>query len=54
MPGWMRRQHGSAAKICKLYWITTNQAVMVALYPMVNRYVGNLTPVIGPPALTKV
>jgi hypothetical protein len=30
--------------MCNLYSITTNQAAMIALFRVVNRYVGNLSP----------
>jgi hypothetical protein len=30
--------------MCNLYSITTNQAAIVALFRVVNRYVGNLAP----------
>ena len=33
--------------MCNLYSITTNQAVIIALFRVVNRYVGNLTPMPG-------
>jgi hypothetical protein len=33
--------------MCNLYSITTNQAVIIALFRVVNRYVGNLPPVPG-------
>jgi putative SOS response-associated peptidase YedK len=33
--------------MCNLYSITTNQAAISALFRVVNRYVGNLTPVPG-------
>ena len=28
--------------MCNLYWITTNQAAIIALFRVINRYVGNL------------
>jgi hypothetical protein len=28
--------------VCNLYSITTNQAAMIALFRVINRYVGNL------------
>jgi putative SOS response-associated peptidase YedK len=33
--------------MCNLYSITTNQAAIVALFRVVNRYVGNLPPMPG-------
>jgi putative SOS response-associated peptidase YedK len=33
--------------MCNLYSITTNQAAIIALFRVVNRYVGNLPPVAG-------
>jgi hypothetical protein len=30
--------------MCNLYSITTNQAAIIALFRIVNRYVGNLPP----------
>jgi hypothetical protein len=33
--------------MCNLYSITTNQAAIVALFRVVNRYVGNLPPTPG-------
>ena len=30
--------------MCNLYSITTNQAAIIALFRVVNRYVGNLAP----------
>jgi hypothetical protein len=30
------------ATICNLYSITTNQAAIIALFRVINRYVGNL------------
>jgi hypothetical protein len=30
--------------MCNLYSITTNQAAIIALFRVVNRYVGNLQP----------
>ena len=33
--------------MCNLYSITTNQAAIVALFRVVNRYVGNLAPMPG-------
>jgi hypothetical protein len=33
-----------ALTMCNLYSITTNQAAIIALFRVVNRYVGNLPP----------
>src|SRR5207248_10522660 len=33
--------------MCNLYSITTNQAAIIALFRVVNRYVGNLAPLPG-------
>jgi putative SOS response-associated peptidase YedK len=33
--------------MCNLYSITTNQAAIIALFRVVNRYVGNLAPMAG-------
>ena len=33
--------------VCDLYSITTNQAAIIALFRVVNRYVGNLAPMPG-------
>jgi putative SOS response-associated peptidase YedK len=33
--------------MCNLYSITTNQAAIIALFQVVNRYVGNLPPMPG-------
>src|SRR5258705_13598593 len=33
--------------MCNLYWITTNQAAIIALFRVMNRYVGNLPPMPG-------
>ena len=33
--------------VCNLYSITTNQATIIALFRVVNRYVGNLPPMPG-------
>jgi putative SOS response-associated peptidase YedK len=30
--------------VCNLYSITTNQAAIIALFRVINRYVGNLPP----------
>src|ERR1700720_1045229 len=36
-----------ATSICNLYSITTNQAAIIALFRVMNRYVGNLPPMPG-------
>ena len=42
------RSFGMQRKImCNLYSITTNQAAIIALFRVVNRYVGNLAPMPG-------
>jgi hypothetical protein len=33
--------------VCNLYSITTNQAAIIALFRVMNRYVGNLQPMLG-------
>jgi hypothetical protein len=33
--------------MCNLYSITTNQAAIIALFRVINRYVGNLPPMLG-------
>ena len=33
--------------MCNLYSITTNEAAIIALFRVVNRYVGNLPPTSG-------
>jgi putative SOS response-associated peptidase YedK len=33
--------------MCNLYSITTNQAAIIALFRVINRYVGNLAPMTG-------
>jgi len=33
--------------MCNLYWITTNQAAIAALFRVMNQYVGNLPPMPG-------
>jgi hypothetical protein len=30
--------------MCNLYSITTNQAAIIALFHVINRYIGNLPP----------
>jgi putative SOS response-associated peptidase YedK len=43
--------HGSSIskrdRMCNLYSITTNQAAIIALFRVINRYVGNLAPMTG-------
>ena len=34
-------------QVCNLYSITTNQAAIIALFRVINRYVGNLPPMPG-------
>jgi putative SOS response-associated peptidase YedK len=36
-----------ALSMCNLYSITTNQAAIIALFRVMNRYVGNLPPMPG-------
>ena len=36
-----------AILMCNLYSITTNQAAIIALFRVINRYVGNLPPMPG-------
>jgi hypothetical protein len=38
---------GARATMCNLYSITTNQAAIIALFRVINRYVGNLSPMPG-------
>jgi len=33
--------------MCNLYSITTNQSAIIALFRVINRYVGNLPPMPG-------
>jgi len=33
--------------MCNLYFITTDQAAIIALFRVMNRYVGNLLPMPG-------
>ena len=33
--------------MCNLYSVTTNQAAIIALFRVINRYVGNLPPMPG-------
>ena len=41
--------------MCNLYSITTNQAAIIALFRVINRYVGNLPPMPGVfPATTRL
>src|SRR6476661_5588133 len=37
----------SASAMCNLYSITTNQAAIIALFRVMNRYIGNLAPMPG-------
>ena len=37
----------TASAMCNLYSITTNQAAIIALFRVINRYVGNLPPMSG-------
>jgi hypothetical protein len=39
-----RAIHRHSRTVCNLYSITTNQAAIVALFRVINRYVGNLAP----------
>jgi putative SOS response-associated peptidase YedK len=41
------RPTSSALIMCNLYSITTNQAAIIALFRVINRYVGNLAPMPG-------
>src|ERR1700693_4106582 len=43
----MARRAFVGALMCNLYSITTNQAAIIALFRVVNRYVGNLAPMPG-------
>src|SRR2546429_358965 len=36
-----------ASSMCNLHSITTNQAAIIALFRVINRYVGNLAPMPG-------
>src|ERR1700679_2067738 len=51
MPLGFEAGHGSktlqARGVCNLYSITTNQAAIIALFRVLNRYVGNLPPMPG-------
>ena len=44
-----RNGHGplQVRSMCNLYSITTNQAAIIALFRVMNRYVGNLQPMPG-------
>ena len=42
-----RHPRTEARTMCNLYSITTNQAAIIALFRVVNRYVGNLPPMPG-------
>jgi hypothetical protein len=33
--------------MCNLHSITSNQAAIIALFPVMNHYVGNLPPMLG-------
>ena len=46
MPGTATRPY-RFDQMCNLYSITTNQAAIIALFRMINRYVGNLPPMPG-------
>jgi hypothetical protein len=39
--------HWRLVSVCNLYSITNNQATILALFRVVNRYVGNLQPMPG-------
>jgi hypothetical protein len=43
----MRRGDLTGTGVCNLYSITTNQAAIIALFRLMNRYVGNLPPMPG-------
>jgi putative SOS response-associated peptidase YedK len=45
--GPLRRISSNAAIVCNLYSNTTNQAAIIALFRVMNRYVGNLPPMPG-------
>jgi hypothetical protein len=40
--------------MCNLYSITTNQAAIIALFRVMNRYVGNLPPIPGVSLITRL
>ena len=42
-----RNPEDGAQTLCNLYSITTNQAAIIALFRVINRYVGNLPPMPG-------
>src|SRR6478609_2340666 len=49
---WLLRERGHQVQqghwlMCNLYSITTNQAAIIALFRVINRYVGNLPPMPG-------
>ena len=46
MPGATARPY-RFDEMCNLYSITTNQAAIIALFRVINRYVGNLPPMPG-------
>jgi putative SOS response-associated peptidase YedK len=46
MPGNGHSPH-RFGQMCNLYSITTNQAAIIALFRVMNRYVGNLPPMPG-------
>ena len=39
--------HPTGTAVCNLYSITTKQAAILALFRVINRYVGNLAPMPG-------
>jgi hypothetical protein len=45
--GWNEVEALQVRSICNLYSITTNQAAIIALFRVLNRYVGNLPPMPG-------
>jgi hypothetical protein len=47
MLGHVQTNWRSASAMCNLYSITTNQAAIIALFRVINRYVGNLAPMPG-------
>src|SRR3954451_25410750 len=42
-----RPRDPTGSVMCNLYSITTNQAAIIALFRLLNRYVGNLAPMPG-------
>jgi hypothetical protein len=42
-----RSAEGGRYTLCNLYSITTNQAAIIALFRVINRYEGNLAPMRG-------